>query len=73
MTWILTAISLIGNYLNCRRFRICFIIWFICNMGWLAYDVLNGVYSRAILDAVQSCFCVYGFIEWRKEAVNGAQ
>ena len=64
MTWILTIISLVGNFLNCRKIRISFIVWLVCNTGWLIYDLYNGVYSRALLDVVQSGFCVYGFIVW---------
>lgn len=66
MTWILTAISLIGNYLNCRKIRAGFILWLICNTGWLIYDLMTGLYSRALLDTVQSAFCIYGLIEWGK-------
>ena len=57
-------ISLIGNYLNCRKKRIGFVLWFICNTGWFIYDIVNKTYSRAILDTVQSVFCIYGLIEW---------
>lgn len=71
MTWFLTIISLIGNYLNCRKIRISFIVWLICNTGWLIYDLYNRIYSRAILDLVQSGFCIYGYLKWRKEDKNG--
>ena len=64
MTWLLTIVSLIGNYLNCRKVRVCFVIWLICNVGWLVYDIANAIYARAILDIVQSAFCVYGYYEW---------
>lgn len=70
MTWILTAISLFGNFLNCRRKRICFLLWIGCNVGWLMIDITNAVYSRAILDAVQIAFAVYGFKEWKKHDAN---
>jgi len=38
----------------------------ICNLGWFIYDVDTGLYARAILDAVQTGFCVYGLKEWSK-------
>lgn len=67
LTWILTTISLVGNFLNCKKMRSGFMLWLVCNTGWLAYDLYNGIYARANLDIVQSAFCIYGLIEWKKE------
>ena len=39
-------------------------VWLVCNTGWFIYDVVNEIYSRAFLDAVQSAFCIYGYINW---------
>jgi hypothetical protein len=64
--WVLTAASLTGNMFNCLRWRMCFMIWIVCNIGWTVIDVQNGAYSRAILDTVQICFSVFGYIEWGK-------
>lgn len=61
----LTIISLIGNFFNCRKIRICFVIWIICNIGWACYDVYHHSYSRACLDLVQCIFSVYGLRQWR--------
>jgi nicotinamide riboside transporter PnuC len=66
MTWLFTAISLLGNYLNCRKLRCGFLVWIVCNICWLAYDIMNGIYSRAVLDIVQTGFSIYGYIEWGK-------
>lgn len=64
MTWLLTAISLLGNWLNCRKVRACFVLWITCNLGWTWIDITGGVYSRAILDVVQIGFSVYGLWKW---------
>lgn len=72
MTWVLTAISLFGNYLNSRRSRVGFVVWICVNIGWLAFDLKAGNEARAMLDIVQTGFCVYGLIEWkRKENPDG--
>lgn len=63
----LTVISLLGNFLNCRKLRICFILWIACNIGWIYVDLYAGSYSRMILDAVQIIFSIYGYINWGKE------
>lgn len=66
ITWLLTILSLTGNWMNCRKIRSCFLLWIGCNIGWLAYDLAHGVISRAVLDSVQIGFSVFGFIEWGK-------
>ena len=66
LSWVLTAISLFGNALNCKKIRLCFVLWIICNIGWTAVDIANHVYSRMILDLVQIGFSIYGLHEWKK-------
>lgn len=67
MMWILTVASLVGNYLNSSK-RICgFYVWILCNTGWMVYDISTEIYSRAILDIIQTGFCVLGIIKWRKK------
>lgn len=63
---VLTIISLVGNYLNCRKLRICFVLWIVCNIGWIYVDFNLGAYSRMILDAVQIGFSFYGYRNWGK-------
>lgn len=63
---ILTAISLIGNCLNCQKKKVCFILWIICNIGWMYVDFCNVAYSRMLLDAVQIGFSFYGYRNWSK-------
>ena len=64
--WILTAVSLLGNYLNCRKIRVCFAIWIVVNVCWAVLDFQRGAYSRTLLDLVQTAFCVYGLKEWER-------
>lgn len=71
--FILTIGCLIGNYLNCRRQKICFIIWIFCNIGWFYVDLMNAAYSRMSLNVVQIMFNIYGFNQWtngKKEGDN---
>lgn len=66
MTWFFTILSLFGSYLNCKKKKICFILWIICNVFWLLFDLKASVYSRVILDLVQTGFSIYGLMEWSK-------
>lgn len=67
MTWVLTIISLIGNFLNCRKLRACFYIWIICNLCWMVYDGIKEQYSRMTLDIIQTVFCGYGLNKWKSK------
>ena len=66
MTWIITLVNLLGTFLNCKKKVSGFIIWLICNVAWMLYDIISGNYARAVLDVVQGGFCIYGIVEWRK-------
>lgn len=65
LMWLVTMLSLSGNVLNIKKKRSGFVVWVIANALWLAYDIYTGLYSRAMLDIVQTVFCVWGIIEWK--------
>ena len=68
-TWAATAIALTGTVLNCKKIRACFYLWLVTNAMWFAWDVHCGLYSRAMLDAVQFALAAYGIYEWGKDDV----
>ena len=63
---ILTALSILGSYLNAKKLSICFVVWSFCNIGWGIIDIISGNYPRAVLDAVQLAISIYGLYKWRK-------
>lgn len=67
MSWIFTAICLTGTILNCKKKLSCFYFWMAGNVLWFIFDMVSGLYSRAILDAVQFALAVYGVYEWKKD------
>lgn len=66
ISWITTAICLLGTILNVKKLNTCFYLWLLGNILWLCIDIYNGLWSRAILDIVQGVLAVWGIIEWRK-------
>lgn len=66
MTWCLTVISIVGNWFNCRKKATGYIIWIICNTGWMIFDLHEKVYSRFFLDIVQTAMCIYGLKKWKE-------
>ncbi len=65
--WCATAIALTGTVLNVRKSRLCFHLWTATNLMWLAVDIFNGLYSRALLDLVQLALAVWGVFAWREK------
>jgi hypothetical protein len=43
-------------------------LWAIANVGWISYDLYMGAYSQAFLFTVYLGMCVWGIIEWSKDA-----
>jgi len=67
-SWILVGLSLAGNAFVVKKNVIGQWLWAIANVGWITYDLYMGVYSQAFLFAVYLGMCVWGIIEWSKEA-----
>lgn len=67
VTWILTAVSLTGSFLNVKKKVACFYLWAIGEILWLTLDILNSTYGRAFLDLTQLAFALWGIKEWSEE------
>ena len=65
LTWLLTALSLVGVVLNIKHHRSCFYIWAVTNACWAGVDWYKGVYAQATLFAVYFVLALYGMWEWR--------
>ena len=66
--WLVTAICLAGTVLNVKKVRWCFHLWTIGNLLWLAIDLRNSLYSRALLDFVQLVLAIWGIYEWKRKS-----
>ena len=72
-TWLFTAISLTGTFLNIRKNILCFYLWAVGNIAWLGFDVATGLFSRAVLDAVHLAFALWGIFAWRKDGIHPSE
>jgi len=71
-TWLLTATTIFGTYLNSRQNKYGFLVWGLCNMLWLGVDFTRGIYAQAALYVVFIGFNVYGWRQWwKKEVISG--
>ena len=64
--WMLTALSLVGVWLNIKKKVSGFYIWLIGDIGWVYIDFKEGLTSQAVLFIVYSFLCIYGIYEWRQ-------
>ena len=66
MTWLVAGVSLFATWLNIRRVRACFALWFCTNVAWAAYDFAHGLPAQGCLMAVYAALAVWGFAAWGK-------
>lgn len=59
-----------GTILNIKVDYRAFVIWTICNVFWLAYDIYTKQYARIIVDIVNLATSTWGLIEWYNNYQN---
>lgn len=65
--WLLTGLCLLGTWGNAKQKRWGFAIWIFTNTSYGLMDlVLYKNFARFALFFVQTCLCVFGFINWKK-------
>ena len=65
MTWLVAAASLFATWLNIRRVRVCFAIWFCTNVTWAVYDFAHGLPAQGVLMVIYAVLALYGLHAWR--------
>ena len=61
-----TVLCLLGTVLNVKKMVACFYLWTVGNILWLTFDLMQGLYSRAVLDIVQLILALWGIKCWTK-------
>lgn len=72
-TWGTTMLCLLGTVLNVKKSVACFYLWTVGNILWLAFDLMQGLYSRAVLDTVQLVLAIWGIRCWSKCPPKGGE
>jgi nicotinamide riboside transporter PnuC len=65
MTWVLTALSIVGVILNTRQDRRCFYIWIVTNSCWAAVDFYQGLPAQGTMFLLYLALSVWGLYQWR--------
>jgi len=66
LSWLLVALSLLGNVFVIKKNVTGQWLWALSNLGWIAFDLYIGAYSQAFLFGVYFGMCVWGIIEWSR-------
>jgi len=66
VTWLVAAFSLTATWLNIRRVRACFALWFCTNLAWAGYDFAHGLPAQGSLMLVYAALACYGYVAWGK-------
>ena len=66
MTWFVAGASLFATWLNIRRVRWCFAIWFCTNVTWAGYDFAHGLPAQGALMSVYAALAIWGYVAWGK-------
>ena len=70
MTWLVAGASLLATWLNIRRIRACFAIWFLTNVAWAGYDFAHGLPAQGCLMCVYAALAVWGSFAWGEKHVQ---
>ena len=66
MSWLVADAALFARWLDIRRVRTGFAIWFCTNVAWAAYDFAHGLPVQGALMSVYALLAVWGWCEWGK-------
>ncbi|CDR33274.1 nicotinamide mononucleotide transporter [Criblamydia sequanensis] len=66
-SWILVSMSLLGNFFVIQKNVMGQWLWTIANVGWVAYNLYNGMTSQAFLFGIYFIMSVWGILSWTRE------
>lgn len=66
----MAILNIFGTILNIKVDYRAFVIWTVCNIFWLAYDIYTKQYARIIVDIVNLATSTWGLIEWYNNYQN---
>lgn len=64
--WMVSSITVFGSILNVKKKSSCFLVWTLCNIFWLIYDLYSRSYARSVLDVVNLATSIWGMLSWIK-------
>ncbi|MBI5346469.1 MAG: nicotinamide mononucleotide transporter [Chlamydiae bacterium] len=68
--WLNTLISIIGTFLNAKKFRIGFLLWIATDIIFVFYNIYLKSYPQSALFLVYLSIAIYGWFHWGKKPHN---
>lgn len=66
LSWVLVALSLLGNVFVIKKNVLGQWLWALSNTGWITYNLVIGAYAPAFLFTIYFIMCVWGIIAWSR-------
>lgn len=67
ITYIVTAVTMIGTIANSLQKRWCFYIWAVTNTFWLVYNMVIGQHAQGLIYALNLIMSVIGLVQWKRK------
>ena len=67
ITYIVTAVTMIGTIANSLQKRWCFYIWAVTNTFWLVYNMVIGQHAQGLIYALNLIMSVVGLVPWKRK------
>jgi len=68
--WTLTALSILGTWLNIKKKTSCWLVWAVANIGWVVSFAIKGMAAEATLFLVYLGLSIYGWFQWREASAE---
>lgn len=59
-----------GRFFNVRGERVCFIIWIVCLLYWMARNLSMDLWVQTGSCLISLAFHIYGFINWKRKGIQ---
>ena len=63
LIWSFSIFNIFGTILNVKRSYWSFVIWTLCNIFWLLYDIFSHQYARVLSDIINLTTSTWGIFE----------
>lgn len=70
LAWLFSVISIIACSYNVRKKKICFIIWFASNAGFIWLNFVTELYGQIPLWVAFTLLNIYGYFQWSKDELS---
>ena len=68
ISYVITAITLIGTVANSLQKKWCFYIWIPTNLFWVVYNLVIKQEAQSILYMVNTATSIVGLIKWSRKS-----